>query len=234
MLGGSLSYGTDATQASGIGDYTVWANGLTSSNYDIFYISDGLTITPRPLTVTADTQTKTYGDPDPTLTYTVDGLGLANGDTEATAFTGGLTRAAGEHVVGSPYAITQGTLAADSDYSLTAFNPVAATITARGITVTADDQTKTYGDPDPTLTYTVDGLGLANGDTEATAFTGGLTRAAGEHVVGSPYAITQGTLAADSDYSLTAFNGNALTITARASRSPPPIRPRPTAIRTRR
>ena len=51
------------------------------------------------------------------------GLGLANGDTEATAFTGGLTRAAGEDVVGSPYAITQGTLAADSDYSLTAFNP---------------------------------------------------------------------------------------------------------------
>jgi hypothetical protein len=187
------------------------------SDYNLTqFTGANLTITPRSITVTADPQTKIYGNADPALTYTVGGMGLANGDTEATAFTGGLTRAAGEHVVGSPYAITQGTLAAEGDYNLTTFTPANLTITTRAITVTADPQTKIYGNADPALTYTVGGMGLANGDTEATAFTGGLTRAAGEHVVGSPYAITQGTLAAEGDYNLTTFTPANLTITTRA------------------
>ncbi len=58
----------------------------------------------------------------------------------------------------------------------------------RAITVTAEAQTKVYGATDPTLTYTVGGSGLANGDT----LSGLLVRTAGENVIAGGYAITQG------------------------------------------
>ncbi len=61
-------------------------------------------ITPRAVTVTADAQSKVYGSADPTLTYTVGGNGLVNGDT----LSGTLGRAAGENVIAGGYAITQG------------------------------------------------------------------------------------------------------------------------------
>ena len=148
------------------------------------------------MTVTANAQSKTYGDADPTLTYTG---ALNTGDS----FTGALTRAAGENV--GVYAISQGTLAAGSNYALT-FVGANLTVTAKAVTVTADAQSKTYGDADPTLTYTG---ALNSGDS----FTGALTRAAGENV--GVYAISQGTLAAGSNYALT-FVGANLTVTAKA------------------
>ncbi len=49
----------------------------------------------RPITVTANAQSKVYGSADPTLGYTVGGNGLANGDT----LSGTLGRTAGENVI---------------------------------------------------------------------------------------------------------------------------------------
>jgi len=43
--------------------------------------------------------------------------GLQFTDTAAGVLSGSLTRAPGETVAGSPYAITQGTLAANSNYA---------------------------------------------------------------------------------------------------------------------
>jgi len=76
--------------------------------------------------------------------------------------------------------------------------------------VTADPQTKIYGQGDPPLTYHV--TGLQSSDTATGALAGSLTRAPGETVAGSPYAISQGTLAADSDYTIS-FSGSSLGIT---------------------
>ena len=45
---------------------------------------------------------------------------------------------------GGPYAITQGTLAADSNYTI-AFTGSTLTITPATLTVTANPQTKVYG-----------------------------------------------------------------------------------------
>ena len=76
------------------------------------------------MTVTANPQTKTYGSADPALTDTLTGLvdtavdGVTIVDTAATVLTGTLARTAGEAVAGSPYAITQGTLAAGSNYTI--------------------------------------------------------------------------------------------------------------------
>ena len=164
-----------------------------------------MTVTPATLDVTADAQTKVYGAADPTLTYVATGFQFS--DNEASVLTGALTRAAGEQVAGGPYAINQGTLAANSDYTIS-FTGNSLTITPATLDVTADAQTKVYGAADPTLTYVATGFQFS--DNETSVLTGALTRAAGEDV--ASYAIGQGTLAANSDYTIT-FTGNSLTIT---------------------
>ena len=81
-LGGSLIYTTTATSASPVGAYSVTPSGLTSSKYTITFVNGTLTVTPAPLTVTANNATRYYGAAEPTLTYTVSGT-LYNGDTTA-------------------------------------------------------------------------------------------------------------------------------------------------------
>ena len=80
----------------------------------------------------------------------------------------------------------------------------ASTVTAKALSVTAAAQTRIYGETDPTLTYTADGL--VNEDTLA----GSLSRAPGEAV--GTYAINQGTLG-NPNYNIS-FTGANLVITA--------------------
>ena len=76
------------------------------------------------------------------------------------------------------YAINAGTLSAGSNYTISlAANNAALTITPATLTVTADSETKTYGQDDPTLTYSVSGYQFS--DTAA-VLTGSLSRVAGE------------------------------------------------------
>ena len=75
--------------------------------------------------------------------------------------------------------------------------------------MTADAQSRVYGDANPALSYAIGGSGLVNGDS----LTGGLaTSATATTGVGS-YGITQGNLAANSNYALSYATAN-LTITA--------------------
>jgi large repetitive protein len=200
---------TNYTQGSHVSGnpYATSCTGAVDSDYTISYQPGTLTVHAVQLTVTANAQTKKYGDSDPALTYNATGFKLT--DAAATVLTGSLTRAAGESVAGSPYAITQGTLASNSDYTIS-FTGANLAITPATLTVTADDKTKQYGDSDPALTYQSSGFKLT--DTAATVLTGALTRAAGESVAGSPYGINQGTLAANSNYTIS-FTGANLTIT---------------------
>ena len=184
------------------GDYTASAEASAGGNYNWSASSLGLTIAQASLTVTADAVSKTYGEADPTLTYTV--TGLVNGDTEAGVLTGALTRAEGNNV--GTYAISQGTLAASSNYKLD-FTGANLTINKATLTVTADAVSKTYGEADPTLTYKV--TGLVNGDTADDVVSGILSRNAGEDV--GTYAITPGNITVSSNYTL-AFAGANLTI----------------------
>ncbi len=182
---------------------------LTSSNYTLTFNGNALTITPAPLTVTADAKTKIYGAIDPALTYQVAGLQFS--DTALTAVTGSVVRATGESVTGGPYAISQGTVAsASSNYTLS-FTGNNFTITPAPLTVVADAKTKAYGTSDPALTYHV--TGLQNGDLAANVLAGTLTRAAGESVLGGPYAISQGSVALSSSNYTIGFTGSTLTIT---------------------
>src|SRR3989442_6257583 len=64
-----------------------------------------LTISPRPVTITAEAKSKIYGDADPALTYQITSGSLKSADI----ISGELTPDAGENV--GTYAIKQGTLA---------------------------------------------------------------------------------------------------------------------------
>ena len=183
-----------------------------NGNYNLTtYTAANLTITAAPLTLAATAATKVYGATDPTLAFTTTGLKLT--DTVGTVLTGALARAAGETVAGSPYAINQGTLAANGNYAVT-YTANTLAITAAPLTVAVAAATKVYGDADPVLSFTTTGLQFA--DTVGSALTGAVIRTAGETVAGGPYAITRGTLAANTNYALT-FTGNNLAITPRAT-----------------
>ena len=101
-------YASTTTAPKNVGTYSVTASS-TDSNY-AGSKTVNFTITPQPVTVTAAAKTKGYGSSDPTLTYASSGL------LGTDAFTGSLTRAAGE-AVGS-YNILIGTVSAGSNYSI--------------------------------------------------------------------------------------------------------------------
>src|SRR5206468_1299197 len=193
----ALTFTGSLTRVAGedVGTYAIEQGTLAAANYSVTFVSASFTITAKPLTVTAVANSKVFGATDPALAYT-NSRGLP-----ASAFTGSLTRVAGEDV--GTYAIEQGTLAA-ANYSIT-FVSASFTITAKPLTVTAVANSKVFGATDPAFAYT-NSEGLP-----ASAFTGSLTRVAGEDV--GAYAIEQGTLAA-ANYSITFVSAN-FTITAK-------------------
>ena len=161
--GASFTASTNYVQGNSIGNYTVSTGAVTpigTGNYSTLVTTNGtLTITPAPLAVSANSASKVYGSVDPILSYV--STGLYGTDT----LTGTLSRAAGETVLGGPYAITQGTLA-NPNYTIT-YTGNNLTITPAALTVTANASTKTYDG----LAYTggngVGYSGLVNGDTPA-------------------------------------------------------------------
>ena len=114
--------------------------GLRPRNYELTVTPGTFTISQKPITVAAVNKTKVYGSADPALTYTVPAGTLETGDS----FSGELTRAAGESVAGSPYAITKGSLSAGNNYELTV-TPGTFTISQKPITwATSSRRTKVY------------------------------------------------------------------------------------------
>src|SRR5205823_1505889 len=106
----------------------------------------GFTTTARPATWTTTSNSKTYGELDPSPLTTGSGTFLA-GDNVTASY----SRAAGETVLGGPYHITA-TLsppAVLSNYAITN-NGADFTINARPATWTTISNSKTYGNPDPT------------------------------------------------------------------------------------
>ncbi|MBO9695178.1 MAG: filamentous hemagglutinin N-terminal domain-containing protein [Sphingopyxis sp.] len=79
--------------------------------------------------------------------------------------------------------------------------PIVADILRRAVSVTVDDLSKIFGQPDPALTYGIASGSLVPGD----GFSGSLVRSAGEGA--GSYAITQGTLALSDNYLLTVTPG---------------------------
>ena len=133
------------------------ANGGKSATTSTGTVS----VTPAPLTITADNQSMTYGGTMPNLTATYSGL--VNGD-QPSAVTGlSLTTVPASSHVGS-YSITAGG-ATDGNYTITLKNGTLQ-ITPAPLTISADNKTMSYGGTLPGLTVSYSGL--VNGDTPDT------------------------------------------------------------------
>ncbi|MBC6610420.1 T9SS type A sorting domain-containing protein [Hymenobacter sp. BT507] len=196
---------TTADPTSPVGNgyvITPTVSGSTLDNYTVKLVTATLTITPATLTVTANNQTKVYGEDNPTLTGSIKG----QKNNETFEFGASTTATASSPVSGPgvSYGIVPTAKGATfSNYNVHTVEGV-LTITARPITLTVDaGQTKVYGDNDPaTFTYTVGGSGLAPSDV----FAGALTRAAGNNV--GAYAIGQGTLSIQNSTTKASTIGN--------------------------
>jgi hypothetical protein len=177
---------TSATVNTAVGQAVITASttGLGAGNYD-FAVSttDGtLTINKAHLTVAADNQTRLYGQANPTLTETISGF--VNGETLATSgVTGsasavGATSATVNTAVGQAVitASTTGLGAGNYDFAVSTTDGT-LTINKAHLTVAADNQTRLYGQANPTLTETISGF--VNGETLATSGVTGADAARG-------------------------------------------------------
>lgn len=233
VTGGTQLYGTDtisggsfafADKNAGTGNKTVTVSGVTvndgngGNNYTVTYADNTTsTINKAALTVTASGQNKTY---DGTTTAAV-----IYGDNRVTGdqlTVSGTASYQSDGAVGTNKTINVsgiGISGADAgNYTLTGTTATTtADITKAALTVTADNATKTPGQPNPTFTASY--IGLAAGDTAA-SLTGGLTfttAATTSSLVGS-YAISlTGTLASP-NYTVSYVNG---VLTIRAATNPP-------------
>ncbi len=193
-LSGNLA--TLATTTSNVGAYGITQGNLAAtSNYALSYSGANLNVTAAPLAVTADAQSRLYGATNPALTYV--SSGLVNGDT----LSGNLATLATTTSNVGAYGITQGTLAATSNYALN-YSGATLSVTVAPLAVTADAQSRLYGAANPALTYV--SSGLINGDT----LSGNLATLATTTSNVGAYGITQGTLAATSNYALNYSGAN--------------------------
>src|SRR5207248_10176110 len=99
------------TTSSPAGNYTITVaqGSLTATNYSFSFVNGTLTVGKAHLTVTADSQSRLYGDANPTLTSSVSGF--KNGETLATSGVTGTatcttTAVPTSTVAGSPYTIS--------------------------------------------------------------------------------------------------------------------------------
>lgn len=152
-----------------------------------------LIVNPAILRVKADDNWfKVYGEPDPVLSYQVEGLKYEDG---LVVMEGTLSRQEGEQV--GQYPVLQGSLTAGENYVLE-FEGMDFRILKRELKVKANAQVKSFGTTDPLLTYQVSGI--APQDEAENLFTGELQRAEGEKV--GKYLISAGSLQAGPNYSL--------------------------------
>ncbi|HYD84572.1 MAG TPA: MBG domain-containing protein, partial [Opitutus sp.] len=150
-----------ATADAGIGDYGIIGFPFVSSpNYTApAQVSGTLTITPRPLTITADDATRVYGDRNPALTATF--TGLASFDTPALFGDLGLTTQATQSSGIGNWGITF-PVVTNRNYAITSqFGTL--TITPAPLSIVIADAQRAYGQANPLFTSTL--LGLKNDDT---------------------------------------------------------------------
>lgn len=217
---GSASLSTAATNQTGVGSTSIVAGQgtLAATNYDFTTFHNGtLTINRRPITVTANNQSRVYGDANPTVGAVALSSGtLANSDALGTATVSSTatgTTAAGQTAALTPSAQTFSTGTAGN--YLVNYADGTLSITQRPITVTVGASSKTYGSADPLLTYQLSSGNLIGSDVLG----GALRRKAGE-TVGS-YSIDALGLS-HGNYQITARNG-VFTVMPQPAYSPAPV-----------
>lgn len=204
VLGGSLSYAYSYSQYGDVGNtYTITPSGQTSTNYNITFVPGTLTVEQKEVGLSWNVPATDPVYDGQTHCITADATGMVNGDEIGVTVTGEQTNAGNHIATASGLSGTK-----SGNYKLPDAKTQAFTISTRPVTVTPDEgQSKTYGDADPTLEYSV--VNLVAGES----LSGSLNRADGSDV--GNYAITQGgvTDANNSNYTISFTTGKTFAIT---------------------
>ena len=161
-----------------------------TAKYEITYVPGVLNVLPKEVTVKASNDSKVYGQNDPAQFNTT-----ISGRVPENALSYTVSRAAGENV--GTYEITPSGEELQGNYAVI-YQPGTFTITPAAATITVNSATKVYGDEDPSLSATVEGLV----GSDVLNYT--LSREQGENV--GEYVITV-TLGDNPNYNVTVVDG---------------------------
>ena len=142
----NASFDTLYTVGSNAGEYEVVVNGYSNNNYNLTIENGTLTVNKRALTISLQNDYLIYGDEYvPSFRY----VGFVGNDTAENAISGltvsGDTKNAGEHTI-------IGANATSTNYEIT-YVGAKLEIEQRHIYLEIHDQTKVYGEENPTFTY---------------------------------------------------------------------------------
>jgi len=128
----TLSGALTRTVGENVDSYSIDASALANGNYLITANNGELTISQRPITITADAKSKQQGQSDPALTFQTEEQNSDRGLVAGDSIVGSLSREAGEGT--ASYAIEQGTVttAVNPNYDI---NYVGANLTIAAVIV---------------------------------------------------------------------------------------------------
>jgi hypothetical protein len=154
---------TAAEKFSNAGAYELSLNGGIDNHYDFVFESSTLTILKAPLQFIPDDKIKTYGEPNPTMTFNV--TGFVNGDDLTD-----LDRLPDFKAVADTFSNTgeypiSGSGGRDNNYDFV-FEAGTLTINKAIIKVSANDRSKAYGEVNPELLYLMENFAGDDSETD--------------------------------------------------------------------
>ena len=154
---------TEAITTSGVGTYNIVPSGAEAQNYDITYKNGTLTVTKAPLSVSAVSNTKEYGETNPKVALTYSGF--KNNDNEDCISEKPTVAIAADRLsdVGE-YAITVSGGKAQN-YEFAEYNEGVLTVEKAPLNVIADDKERLYFEVNPEFTFHCEGF--KNEDTKS-------------------------------------------------------------------
>ena len=160
------TFACKAQQTSDCGEYDITASNASAQNYSISYQNGKLTITKAPITLIATNVSREYGEPNPIMKYTANGL--KGDETILSALNEdpivSTTATESSNIGEYPILISGGV---SKNYSLS-YRSGILTVTKAPLTVIAENAERQYGESNPTFSRSYSGFKLD--DTESSAF----------------------------------------------------------------
>jgi hypothetical protein len=193
---------TTSVPNSTVGTYPITPSGGTDNNYSYNYVNGTLTVNKALLTATADNKSRFYGDPNRALSITYSGFKNSESASVLDVAPTATVSAVQTSDVGTyPIVLSGGS---DSNYEINLVDGSLIIVKAT-LTVMADNQSKSYGEDNPTFTLSF--IGFKNDETASVLDTPPLATCAATatSLPGTyPISVSGGS---DNNYTFTYLNG---------------------------
>ena len=153
---------TEAIVTSAVGTYDIVPSGAEAQNYNITYKNGTLTVTKAPLTVSAVSAQKEYGDANPTIALAYSGF-KNNDNEDCISEKPAMAVGADKKSDVGEYAITVSGGSAQN-YAFTEYNEGVLTVVKAPLSVIAENKERLYFEANPEFTYYCEGF--KNDDTK--------------------------------------------------------------------